>query len=100
MIKQSSIGITLQLIGMYIHKIVIRYAKAHETLERICRRLAPGSASSEVDLKQEMSSRLNLTLMRKNAILITRSSWRGSVVNKPDWCLGAGVFNNVLYLLF
>ena len=50
--------------------------KAQEMFNRISRRLAVGSASSEAGVRQDMYGRLSLTLVRENAkAILARSSW-------------------------
>ena len=50
--------------------------KAQEMFNRISRRLAVGSASSEARVRQDMYGRLSLTLVRENAkTILARSSW-------------------------
>ena len=51
-----------------------------ETFECTCKRLAVGSASSEVMVRQELFGRLSLFLMRKIACaILARSNWPGCI---------------------
>ena len=52
--------------------------KAWETFEHTCKRLAVGSSSREVMVRQELFGRLSLTLMRENThAILARSNWSG-----------------------